>query len=124
MQGYLTGYTYSTDFPTRNAYQPSFGGGTIDGFVTKLESKATLDDLIDLVESFNFQQGISNALDAKLENVQDPLEASNAGLRQDAVNKLEAFINSVEAQRGKEITDEQADELIAITDEILASLTG
>jgi hypothetical protein len=33
---YVTGNTYSTDFPTVNAYQGTFGGGVVDAFVTKL----------------------------------------------------------------------------------------
>jgi hypothetical protein len=38
---YVTGYTTSTDFPTANAFQPTYGGGTAigtvgDAFVTKL----------------------------------------------------------------------------------------
>src|SRR4029077_20366734 len=35
---YVTGTTASTDFPTKNAYQPSLstGGLAIDAFVTKL----------------------------------------------------------------------------------------
>ena len=33
---YLTGYTYSDDFPTVSAYQPNFGGGGTDAFVTKI----------------------------------------------------------------------------------------
>jgi len=33
---YLAGMTSSADFPTRNAFQPQFGGGTSNGFVTKL----------------------------------------------------------------------------------------
>ncbi|HKH48951.1 MAG TPA: SBBP repeat-containing protein [Thermoanaerobaculia bacterium] len=32
----LAGWTYSTDFPTVNAVQPSFGGGFGDGFVVKI----------------------------------------------------------------------------------------
>ncbi len=32
---YVTGVTYSTDFPLSNAFQTTFGGGT-DGFITKL----------------------------------------------------------------------------------------
>ncbi|UCG61674.1 MAG: SBBP repeat-containing protein [Candidatus Zixiibacteriota bacterium] len=35
---YVTGYTYSTDFPTLNAYQASHGGGASDVFVTKLDN--------------------------------------------------------------------------------------
>ncbi len=35
---YLTGYTDSTDFPTRQALQPDFGGGSYDAFVVKLSA--------------------------------------------------------------------------------------
>jgi hypothetical protein len=33
---YITGYTDSADFPIKNAFQPIFGGGDTNGFVTKL----------------------------------------------------------------------------------------
>ena len=33
---YVTGYTYSTDFPTQNPYDGTFNGGIYDAFVTKL----------------------------------------------------------------------------------------
>lgn len=33
---YITGITYSTDFPTQNAFDPSHSGGYEDAFVTKL----------------------------------------------------------------------------------------
>jgi hypothetical protein len=35
---YVTGFASSGDFPTLNAYQPDFGGGTADAFVVKLSS--------------------------------------------------------------------------------------
>ena len=35
---YVTGYTGSSTFPTRNAIQPSYGGGNEDAFVTKIIS--------------------------------------------------------------------------------------
>ena len=38
---YLTGATTSTNFPTHNAYQNSYGGGYFDIFVTKLNSSGT-----------------------------------------------------------------------------------
>ena len=38
---YLTGYTASTDFPTRQAPQSDFGGGLYDAFVAKLSADGT-----------------------------------------------------------------------------------
>jgi hypothetical protein len=38
---YITGYTYSTNFPRLNAFQGTFGGGTSDVFVTKLNPSGT-----------------------------------------------------------------------------------
>src|SRR5262249_53401688 len=35
---YLTGSTYSTDFPTTNAFQPTKGGNGLNAFVTKVSS--------------------------------------------------------------------------------------
>jgi len=35
---YVTGKTASTDFPTVNAFQPTYGGGNADAFVAKLNS--------------------------------------------------------------------------------------
>jgi hypothetical protein len=34
---YVAGYTDSSDFPTANAYQPAYGGGSRDVFVTKID---------------------------------------------------------------------------------------
>jgi len=38
---YVTGVTSSTNFPTMNAVQPTFGGGPFDAFVTKLNPLGT-----------------------------------------------------------------------------------
>jgi hypothetical protein len=35
---YVTGWTNSTDFPTRNAFQPTYGGGTQDAFVARIDT--------------------------------------------------------------------------------------
>jgi hypothetical protein len=35
---YLTGFTDSTNFPLMNPYQPTYGGGAADAFVTKMDS--------------------------------------------------------------------------------------
>ncbi|MGI9104223.1 MAG: LamG domain-containing protein [Terriglobales bacterium] len=75
--------------------------------------------LTQLVASYNLKQGIANSFDTKLQNALAALGAANAGQRQDAANKLMAFINAVEAQRGKELTTLQADELIAVARRVL-----
>ena len=68
------------------------------------------------------QQGISNSLDAKLDNVVKAIDDLNANNNVAAINSLNAFINAVEAQRGKKLTDAQADSLIQQAQLILASL--
>src|SRR5208282_5224280 len=37
---YVTGYTASTDFPTRIPLQPTYGGGQFDAFVSKIDTRA------------------------------------------------------------------------------------
>jgi hypothetical protein len=75
--------------------------------------------LIEDIEEMNLQQGTENSIDAKLQNVQDSLEALNADNRNDAINKLDAFINAIEAQRDNKISSEQADYLIAEAQRII-----
>ena len=75
-----------------------------------------------MILGYNLQQGLNNSLDAKLQTVVNALEAINAGQRQDAANKLQAFVNEVEAQRGLKITDQQADELTGFATRIIAAL--
>ncbi len=38
---YMTGRTYSTNFPTRNALYPQYGGGVYDAFIAKLNATGT-----------------------------------------------------------------------------------
>jgi len=82
-----------------------------------------MQDLIDEVESMNLQQGIGNSFDAKIDNVRAALEAVQGHSREDAVKKLNAFINEVEAQREKKVTADQADQLITAAQDII-SLIG
>ncbi len=71
----------------------------------------TIQDLIDKVQEMNLHQGIENSLDAKLQSAQEALNANNNGNSSTALNKLNSFINEVEAQRGNKISNSQADEL-------------
>ncbi len=109
---------------TVNAIDSHGNSATLTNPYTVVTVSQGIQDLSGVVENFNLQQGIENALDAKLQSAQEALDAANAGQRQDAVNKLEAFINAAEAQRGGKLTNEQADELIAEANRILTVLQG
>ena len=74
-------------------------------------------ELIVEVESLDLPRGIENSLVSKLEGA---LDALDRGQDNAAVNQLNAFINQVEAQRGKKISEADADALIAAAQEIIA----
>ncbi len=97
----------------------------ICGSVTSLSAFAILENptenLIATVKDMNLQQGIENSLTSKLENVIAKLEKGNVNA---AINQLEAFINQVEAKRGKKngLTDKQAVVLIAAAQDIITMI--
>ncbi len=69
--------------------------------------------LIEWVRSLNLSQGLTNSLDAKLQNAQGALESIRGGDVSSTCNKLSSFINEVEAQaEGQQLTSVQAEELI------------
>ena len=72
---------------------------------------ATL-DLVDYTESLNLAKGITNSLNSKLENALDAYVPGALGSAKTVVNKLNGYINAVNAQRGKKLTNEDADYLI------------
>lgn len=143
------GFSYSYDCDNNGAFEfsgpdPSFGclypvAGTYvaqgviadkDGGTTAYTAEVhvlapteAVQTLVDVTNSFNLQQGIDNSLDAKLQSALDALNDVNGGDTGAAINKLNAFINEVEAQRNKKITDAQATELISIAQRIIATLS-
>ena len=92
--------------------------------VLRVSQKNTVavESLIDEIALMNLPNGIQNSLTAKLQNVLDSLNAPNADQRNDAVNKLNAAINSIESQAGKKISIEQANYLIAEIQKIIDSI--
>jgi len=114
---YVTGFTFSLDFPTIGAIQPT-GGGRV-AFVTKfanatLTPAQAISDLINTVTALGFQQAIN-----LLENALNQL---NAGHITATCGDLGAFIHQVQAQSGKQLTPDQASSLIASANDIRASL--
>ncbi len=84
--------------------------------------KDTIEDLIEVTQSFNLKEGVSTSLVSILQQAQGALQLANEGSVPSATARLGAFRNLVEAQRGKALTDEQADLLVAMVDNVLAQL--
>ncbi|UCE74683.1 MAG: PKD domain-containing protein [Methanomassiliicoccales archaeon] len=80
-----------------------------------------LKDLIDEVEGMDLHRGITNSLVKKLENT---LSSFKEGNDIAAKNKMNAFINEVEAQRDKKITGQQADSMIFAAQRIIDGLSS
>ena len=77
-----------------------------------------------MVAALDLDKGIGKSLDKKLNNALDALTAENADKRNDAIQKLSAFINAVEAQRGKKIDEADADLLVEWAEAIIAGIAA
>ena len=78
-------------------------------YTVQTPSEAT-DELEQDIEDIGLPGGTENAL---LSSLEAALDSIAAGEVTDACNQLNAFINKIEAQRGKKISDADADALIA-----------
>jgi sugar lactone lactonase YvrE len=78
-----------------------------------------IENLEDTVINLGLQEGIENSLLAKLDTALQTLADGNENNDVAVVNALEAFINAVEAQRGKKIDEPAADQLIAVAEMIV-----
>jgi hypothetical protein len=81
-------------------------------------------DLIETVKESDFHQRGKNSLSPKLVSAVKVLEDINENNDGADINNIEAFINEVEAQRGKKITSVQADELIWRAEAIIHLLSS
>lgn len=79
-----------------------------------------ISNLINTVQTFNLKQGISNSLDSKLQNIQTALNAAQEGSVGSTCNQINAFINETQAQSGKALTVDQANQLITSANRIKA----
>jgi uncharacterized membrane protein len=80
---------------------------------------AAIDRLVDQISAFGLHGGLTNALDAKLRAAAASWQRGN---RAAVAGQLGAFVHLVGAQRGKALTDEQADSLIAAANAIVAAI--
>ena len=76
-------------------------------------------DLVADVQGLDLPKGIESSLTSKLDAA---IAAMDRGQDKAAVNKLNAFMNQAEAQRGKRISDADTDALIAAAQEIIAAI--
>lgn len=83
---------------------------------------ALIEGLIDNVMALNIQQRISHSLGAKLDAALNALDDINVNNDVAAINALDAFINAVEAQQGRKITEDDATDLIAAAQAIIDQL--
>ncbi len=91
----------------------------VDIAVTVVSPTAAIDDLFESVELLGLHHGIENSLLKKLANAQMNLDADDiAG----ACDKLASFIAEVQAQSGKKIDADDADDLIADAEAVRESL--
>lgn len=81
-----------------------------------------LEALSALIVETNANAGISNALDSKLNRVFAALDDTNENNDGAALNSMYAFCSSIDAQRGKKLTEEQAVQLIEAGNGIISSL--
>ena len=104
------------------AFRAIFSDGSSGIFVASPPSSPVdlINDLIDTVIAQGFSPGVENPLLNKLNAALNVLDnPSNVG---GAISILGDFINIVEAKRGKTISEEQADELVAAAEQIISIL--
>jgi len=84
--------------------------------------------VLDSVENFphvigrlGLHQGIENELISTVENASKSMEKGNYNA---AINQLQAFINKVEAQKGKKISEEMAEMLIQYAQNVIWQISG
>jgi hypothetical protein len=98
---------------------------SIEGVLTGLtlqSPQGLLEELAALVTEINASAGISKSLDTKLDAALIALDDTNENNDGAALQSMYAFCNSTEAQRGKKLTDEEADVLIEAANSIIAAI--
>jgi hypothetical protein len=93
---------------------------TFGGILYVLKHTITIEDIIEQIEEMDIPDGIKNSLLSKLKNALRLLEK---GQEKAAMNLLEALIKEVNALRGKKLTNEDADALIAAAQSIINNMS-
>ncbi|HYL65659.1 MAG TPA: spherulation-specific family 4 protein [Nitrosopumilaceae archaeon] len=112
-------WVYITDQTEPNPYAvfPSYFNQYLTD-LSSLDMALTINDLINNVKSMNLQEDETTIFDSKLQVAIKSLNSNN----NEAKNQLNAFIHEVNAQTGKKITQDQANQLIRSARNILNSI--
>jgi len=102
---------------------PRVIGDRIDMGAYEFDPLDLLIELSDNIDAMNLPKGTANSLQAKLNTALEKLEDDNENNDAAAINSLQAFINAVQAQRGKKISQVDADDLIEAAQQIIDILS-
>lgn len=122
----VDGHRYRFTFYSRmstvivGSYAAGTAWATLD--LEPVTPEQLLSELADDIEDLLGGGELEESLTAKVENALSALQDDNADNDVSAANRLGAFKNQVEAQRGKQLTDAEADAFIAAANEILDRL--
>jgi hypothetical protein len=114
------GAFFAFDYTDKTGSSVHFKG---DLLVPSTPQPVTAEGLIEAlseeIAAINAGSGVVSSLDAKLSNALAALENIKRKDNASAMRMMFAFINAVEAQRGKELTDAQANQLITTAHEVI-----
>lgn len=105
--GYNQAGSYQVSFKLSDGTLEAASSATIN--VNDVSPISLLEKLIQDIRAIGLPKGAENSLVTKCENTIKSLQKNNNG---PAANALNALINEFEAKRGKDLTAEQADQLI------------
>jgi hypothetical protein len=125
--GLITGahlYSWPGIFTIAITVADDDGGTCTASFVSKVVPipQKMIPALKEYIEILGLPHGIENSLNASLKAADNALTRGGSGDLNAARKTLEAFCNKVEAQRGKKLTSEEANQLIQFAQEIISYL--
>ncbi len=114
----------TTGFDSANALMLSAGNSQIPNINFTLDEQfgGTLDELVQIIDGMSEEElsgKIKNSLIQKIINAQTSIDNGNVGV---AINKLSAFVNEVEAQKGKKISVGVAEILVTYAENMIGTL--